>query len=185
MNEQAINVETASTENFAPYGEVLLPPSTEPVYRGIQASTWPTGFRCDDEVRLMYTRFGWQEPVFTKLERHQGVTQTFAALAPRSFVMVVAAATDDDVWPAPEALRAFLVPPGAAVIIGDHVWHALDRFLLEPEPLDCLMLTSGGVQAELEAQYKNGTKPERTNVIDFADQGLRFKLALPESDPSA
>ncbi|MEL6965219.1 MAG: DUF2958 domain-containing protein [Pseudomonadota bacterium] len=150
MNEQAINVEAASTQTFAPYGEILLPPSGEPVYRGIQASTWPTGFRCDDEVRLMYTRFGWQEPVFAKLERHQGVTQTFVALAPRSFVMVVAAATDDDVW------------------------HALDRFLLEPEPLDCLMLTSSGVQAELEAQYKNGTRPERTDVIDFVPLARLF-----------
>lgn len=178
MNEQTIAIEAATPESFEPYGEILLPPSGEPTFRGIQASTWPTGFRCGDEVRLMYTRFGWQEPVFTKLERHRGVTQTFVALAPRAFVMVVARATADGVWPKSEAIRAFTVPPGAAVILGDQVWHALDRFLLEPEPLDCLMLTSGGVQAELEAYYENGTKPDRTDVIDFAERGLRFKLLL-------
>lgn len=177
MNEQIIPIEPAEVSTFEPFGELLLPPPGEPVYRGIQASAWPTGFRCEDEVRLMYTRFGWQEPAFTKLERHQGVTQTFVALAPRSFVMVVAAVTPDDVWPEATSLRAFLIPPGAAVIIGDRVWHALDRFLLEPEPLDCLMLTSAGVQAELEAQYTRGTQPTRTDVVDFAERGVGFRLS--------
>jgi ureidoglycolate hydrolase len=177
MNEQIIPIEPGEASSFAAYGELLLPPPGEPVYRGIQASTWPTGFRCEDEVCLMYTRFGWQEPVFTKLERHQGITQTFVALAPRAFIMVVAAATVEGVWPAEDEIRAFLIPPGAAVVIGDRVWHALDRFLLEREPLDCLMLTSAGVQAELEAQYVNGTKPTRTDVVDFADRNVRFRLS--------
>ena len=177
MNEHSIPIEPGEVSSFAAYGELLLPPPGEPVYRGIQASTWPTGFRCEDEVRLMYTRFGWQEPVFTKLERHHGVTQTFVALAPRAFIMVVAAPTEDDAWPEADSLRAFQVPAGAAVVIGDRVWHALDRFLLEREPLDCLMLTSAGVQAELEAHYTKGTKPTRTDVVDFADRNMRFRLS--------
>ncbi len=181
MNEHGITVEPGEVADFAPYGDLVLPPSDAPVYRGIQASTWPTGFRCEDEVRLMYTRFGWQTPIFSKLERHQGVTQTFVALAPRAFIMVVAAATAAGDWPEPEAIRAFLVPPGAAVVIGDRVWHALDRFLLEPEPLDCLMLTSAGVQAELEAQYQSGVKPARTDVVDFAERGMTFRLSWEPS----
>jgi ureidoglycolate hydrolase len=175
--EHVIVVEPGAADAFRPFGELILPPEGEPVYRGIQPATWPTGFRCDDEVHLMYTRFGWQAPVFTRLERHRGVTQTFIALAPRAFVMVVAAPTKGDAWPAPDAIRAFLVPPGAGVIIGETVWHALDRFLLEPEPLDCLMLTSAGVQEELEAQYRGGAMPKRTDVIDFAANGLSFRLS--------
>lgn len=177
MNEHIIAIEPADAKAFAPYGELLLPPAGEPVYKGIQASTWPTIFRADDAVQLMYCRFGWQEHVFTKLERHRGITQTFVALAPRPFVMVVAPQTVADEMPDPKTLRAFLVPSGAAVIIGDAVWHALDRFLLEPEPLDCLMLTSAGVQVEMEAHYQHGTLPTRTDMVDFAEQSKSFRLA--------
>ncbi len=178
LNETTIAVEAATAEAFAPFGELVVPPSGPPVFKGIQASSWPTGFHCADAVQVMFTRFGWQEPSFSKLERHRGVTQTFVALVPRRFVMVVAARTEGDSWPAPGQVRAFMVPPGSAVIIGDEVWHALDRFLLEPEPLDCLMLTSSGVQAELEGQYRHGTSPTRTDVIDFAEQGIGFRLEM-------
>lgn len=176
MNEHIIAIEPADAETFAPFGELLLPPVGEPVYKGVQASAWPTSFRSDDDMQLMYCRFGWQEHVFSKLERHRGITQTFVALAPRSFVMVVAPPTIGDEQPEPNSLRAFLVPPGNAVIIGDAVWHAIDRFLLEPEALDCLMLTSAGVQAELVAQYQSGTLPSRTDMVDFAERSMTFRL---------
>lgn len=179
LSDQLISVEPAEPQAFAPFGEVIAPPPGEPVFRGIQASTWPTGFACVDDVHLMYTRFGYQEPIFTKLERHRGVTQTFIPLAPRAFVMVVAPKTEGPDWPEPQALRAFLFKPGTAVIIGDAVWHALDRFLLEDEPLDCVMLTSSGVQVELEAQYRQGITPTRTDVIDYGTQGRQFRLQLP------
>lgn len=174
----ALSLEPATTEAFAPFGELIAAPEGEPAYRGIQAQTWHTAFASSDPVTLMYTRFGWQEPVFTKLERHRGVTQTFIALQPRAFVMVVAPPTPAGNVPDPESIRAFTIPAGGGVIIGDDVWHALDRFLFEPEPLDCVMLTSSSVQAELEAQYRNGTQPTRTDVTDYAERGLSFRLSL-------
>ncbi|MEO1091186.1 MAG: ureidoglycolate lyase [Pseudomonadota bacterium] len=177
--EFVLPVGDATPAAFAPFGALIAPPAEAPTYRGIQASTWPTGFSCADPVAVMYTRFGWQEPVFSKVERHRGVTQTFVALAPRAFVVAVAAPTTSGLAPMPESLRAFLVPAGHGVIFGEEVWHALDRFLLEPEPLDCVMLTSAVVQAELEAQYRGGGAPSRTELVDFADQGARFRLALP------
>jgi len=176
--QHMIMVEHAHGDLFAPYGELIHQPSGDPVFKGIQVSSWPTIFRCEDDVQLMLARFGWQEPCFTKMERHRGITQTFTPLAPRRFVMVVASPTADDEWPAIENIRAFMVPPGAAVIIGDSVWHALDRFLLEPEPMDFLMLTSAGVQAELEAQNRTGDPPKRTDMIDFADRDMHFRLAI-------
>ncbi|MEZ5935642.1 MAG: hypothetical protein R3F54_27770 [Alphaproteobacteria bacterium] len=121
---------------------LLLRPEGEPVFKGIQASSWPTCFACVDGVQLMYVRFGWQEPLFTKFERHRGITQTFVALMPRRFVMVVAPPAAD--WP--DKRSAPSIPPGAAVIIGDGI--ACSRpFPSEREALDCLMLTSAGVQA--------------------------------------
>lgn len=179
INETLLAVEPVSIDGFAPFGEVLVQPEGGPVFKGIQASTWPTRFACVDDVQLMYVRFGWQEPQFTKFERHRGITQTFVALMPRRFVMVVAPPVAAGDWPDIDAVRAFLIPPGAAVIIGDGVWHALDRFLLEREALDCLMLTSKGVQAELEAQYRSGGKPRRTDVVDYAARRQQFRLDLP------
>ncbi|MEZ5933890.1 MAG: ureidoglycolate lyase [Alphaproteobacteria bacterium] len=179
IKETLLAVEPVSVTAFAPFGELLLRPEGEPSFRGIQASSWPTCFACVDGVQLMYVRFGWQEPLFTKFERHRGITQTFVALMPRRFVMVVAPPAAAGDWPDIDAVRAFLIPPGAAVIIGDGIWHALDRFLPEREALDCLMLTSAGVQAELEAQYQGGGEPRRTDVVDYAARGRQFRLDLP------
>jgi hypothetical protein len=76
----------------------------------------------------MYIHYLHQPMVFSALERHFRVTQTFIPLGGAASVMLVAAPTDPNDWaspPEPGQLRAFYTPDTVGLMLWPGTWHAL------------------------------------------------------------
>jgi ureidoglycolate hydrolase len=95
-------------------------------------------------------------------------------------VMVVAPRTDEtdrSVLPGPESLRAFLVEGSSGVLLWKGVWHALNRFPVQPPSAGFALLTATETQSELERQLHEGVAPQLTQAVDYETHfGIRFEV---------
>lgn len=177
MPENIIQVEPISPDAFAPFGQVIERSSAPPVFENPGLRSWRLDYRAIGDTELMVIEFSEIDMRFDRIERHHDVTQCFLPLSGRWMVMVVApdscAAAPD-----PETVRAFLVAPHQGILLARSVWHALNRFPIGGSAVYAL-LTSRETQAELEHQRAGGPTPRRTDVHDFADAGMAFRLAIP------
>jgi len=98
--------------------------------------------------------------------------------------MVVAAPTDPDDWsavPAPNALRAFLIPGDCGIMLWRGTWHALTRFPVCPEGAAFAMITGYETQRELERQKASGTEPKLTQEVDYLERSaIGFRVIDPD-----
>ena len=179
MIHHPIALEPFSAEAFAPFGWPVAMGAGEPVFQAQHIRSWNVAFEVDDALRLMLAWYAQLPLRLHLIERHTAVTQAFVPLGDFPSVMVVASGGPDAV-PAPEALRAFLVPPFTGIVLRRNAWHALTRFPIGPAGGAFALLTSAATQAELEAQAGGGPLPELTRVIDYRALGLAFEVIDPQ-----
>jgi ureidoglycolate hydrolase len=173
-------LERMTHEAFEPFGSIIeAPQPSPPDLDGDLTRGWEVPFEADGPVQVLalYTQHGGSR--FSKLERHSHVTQTFIAVSGSVSAVAVAPGSPDR--PDPEAIRAFLVEPPRAYVLGRGVWHSLDRFPLQAPGATFVMVT------ELETTTELRKPPElweRTAVYDYSVDGLVFGLAFPEVTPA-
>lgn len=173
-------LEPLSEEAFAPFGAIIGPSSTPPIFVNPKLNAWRMDYESDGPTELMFDRFFHQPLSFSRMERHFAVTQCFIPLGEVATVMVVAAPTDPAdpaAIPAPEDLRAFLFGVDYGLMLWRGTWHALDRFPVSPPHADFALLTCENTQQELEAEKRDGSRPTLTQEIDYATLGdLHFTI---------
>ena len=119
--------------------------------------------------------------VLSKFERHLTMTETRISLGMR-YVIVVAGATsiaDRHRLPDPESVRAFLMKPGAGVLLKRGTWHALNCFTVGELFADSAFIN----EIEAEAELVNIDDPgqlERTHIVDVDSADWEFKVADPD-----
>ena len=162
-------IEPMTPESFAPFGW-LLESSGEPPDRRVMT---PLPFECDGRATVHAI---WQPCAgrsFSRLERHFGVTQTFAQLSGSPSVVCAAPPTDladPGAAPRPEDVRAFLIDPGRAFSFARGAWHSLDRYVLAPPGATFVILN---------------VDPNPTQIVDYADGTSRRYADLGAGPPPA
>jgi len=158
-------VEPASHEEFAPFGQLISEQDAAPAFHGDGLRSWQLANDVDGTTELMFIRYEYKPMIFSTIERHFNETQCFIPLAGAAMVMVVAPRTDEtdrSVLPGPESLRAFLVEGSSGVLLWKGVWHALNRFPVQPPGAGFALLTATETQSELERQSANSSAGEGT-----------------------
>ena len=174
--EVQVPVERLSEAAFAPFGHIVGAGGRPPDFEAGHLWNWRVAFEADGPTEVLLIRYKYQEPVFSKLERHFHVTQGFIPLGSNASLMVVAAPTDPDdraAIPPPEAVRCFLMDGSAGVVLHRGTWHALARFAVAPPHVDFAFLTERATQADIEAN----DPPQRTQIVDYRQAFARhFRL---------
>jgi ureidoglycolate lyase len=183
MRTIEIKLEPISAELFAPFGEILEKKSSEPKYTAKNMESWPIQFSIDGKTELMINRFYYQPLEFSMMERHFHVTQSFLPFGKTPMAMIVSAPNDlDDLSsiPKPEEICAFYVDGTTGIMLWKGTWHALHRFPLNDPYVDLGLITEMETQSELEISLSQGTKPMRTQAIDYEElMGVNFKVVDP------
>jgi ureidoglycolate lyase len=178
-----IPVEPASHEAFAPFGQLISEQDTAPAFHGDGLRSWRLAYDIDGTTELMFIRYEYKPMIFSTIERHFNVTQCFIPLAGTGVVMVVAPRTDEtdrSALPAPESLRAFLVEGSSGVLLWKGVWHALNRFPVQPPGAGFALLTTAETQSELVRQLHEDVAPLLTHAVDYETHfGIRFEVVDP------
>jgi ureidoglycolate lyase len=178
-----IAIEPLSEDTFAPFGAIIGPSSTPPIFRNAKLHAWRMAYESNGPSELMFDRYFHQPLRFSTLERHFAVTQCFIPLGHVPTVMVVAAPTDPSdrrAIPPPEALRAFLFDVDYGLMLWRGTWHALDRFPVNPPHADFALLTCENTQRELEKEKRDGSRPTLTQVVDYATlEEIHFTIEDP------
>jgi len=178
-----IKLEPISAETFAPFGEIIEKKSSEPIFTGKNMDSWQVNFSIDGTTALMINRFYYQPLEFSMMERHFHVTQSFLPFGKIPMAMIVSAPTDFDDWssiPKPKDIHAFYLDGTQGVMLWKGTWHALHRFPLDPPHVDLGLITEKETQHELELGLIKGTKPKRTQAIDYEQLlNLNFKIVDP------
>lgn len=117
-----IPLEPLTAEAFAPFGEVLTPPTPgkrdhfERALTNGRPAAWPS-------LSLVHVDTAATLPlVARRLERHPASSQSFVPLGPVPFLVVVAPKRGNG-GPDPDGLRAFAAGGGQGVTYGADVWH--------------------------------------------------------------
>ena len=181
LTVRTVRVEPVTREAFAPFGDLLTTEGVEKltrhVYDGTIESYHPGAFESDRPVEFVLSRMRVRRFEAIYLERHFMLTQTFIPLGGKPFVMVVAAPDsplENDI-PAPEHVRAFLVPGDAAVNIHRGTWHE------PPFPLvdgTLVLMTNHQVLMEGLASEVDANKELQKPDLDKRNVGERAKLVL-------
>ena len=138
----AVTATAISAEAFAPFGDVVLPPTS-----GVRTD-WSSAFANNrPEARIsLYTSgvaaIGFPASL-TMMERHEHSFQSFMPLDASRYLVCVAPGGDGDL-PNVAGVRAFIVGAGTGITYRANVWHhpmvALDR----TAQFAVLMWQSGG-----------------------------------------
>ena len=178
-----IRLEPISAEIFAPFGEIIEAKRSEPIFTGKNMDSWQMQFSIDGTTALMINRFYYQPLEFSMMERHFHVTQSFLPFGKIPMVMVVSGPTDfDDRSSIPKTadIRAFYLDGTQGIMLWKGTWHALHRFPLHHPHVDLGLITEMETQSELESAVVKGTKPNRTQAIDYEQLlNLNFNVVDP------
>lgn len=116
-------LEPISRAAFAPFGDLV-----EAIEDGVPYG--PDDARLDLSLgtpRFYIMRLDPRPLLVRRITRHRHVTQTLASVGGRPWMIAVAPPADLDdpaAEPAPESVRAFLVPGDAAIVLRRGTWHA-------------------------------------------------------------
>lgn len=183
METIEMRLEPISAEIFAPFGEIIEKKRSEPIFTGKNMESWQMQFSIDGTTELMINRFYYQPLEFSMMERHFHVTQSFLPFGKIPMAMIVSAPTDFDdssSIPKPEEICAFYLDGTQGIMLWKGTWHALHRFPLHPPHVDLGLITEMETQHELQSVLNKGTKPKRTQAIDYEQLlNLNFKVVDP------
>ena len=125
---RAITAEALTAESFAPYGRIVAFDGSAPELvrtAGSVGSDWTDAYDERPITRetpsLGMTSAPGAPFVSTVMERHANVEEALLP-AGRAIVLAVAEASAATA-PAADDVRAFLIPPGAAVVLTPGTWH--------------------------------------------------------------
>lgn len=126
-----------TTENFAPFGELIAP-----IEDGVPFGPADAKLDLTQGIpRLYIMRLPRKGLVFKQITRHRGVTQCLSALGGKSWLLAVAPPKNFDdpkAEPALEDIAGFLIPGTVAVKLHRGTWHAGPYF--EDEEINFLNL---------------------------------------------
>ena len=184
-NVVQIHLKRLTAEAFAPFGQLICECSDEPpTFEGQELRSWHFDLEVDGTTELMYIHYAHKPIVFSTVERHFRVTQTFIPLGGAASVMVVAPPTDPKDWdsvPEPSQYCAFYVPGTVGIMLWRATWHAMTRFPINPHGAGFAFLTDASTQRELETQEDDGIPAKLTQQIDYLQRdGISFKVVDPE-----
>jgi ureidoglycolate lyase len=136
-------VEPATAEALAPFGTLISAAPQRPLFAAWPGTEvfGPFDVVLEGPAEILQARLGAASfPArVALLERHPRHTQVYLGANGRPFVMVLAPANTGP-FPDLEALRAFLVPGGAGVVLTRGVWHEFP-LALEHDTLVNILLT--------------------------------------------
>ena len=183
METIEIRLKPISAEIFAPFGEIIEKKDSPPIFTSKSMESWQMQFSIDGTTELMINRFYYQPLDFSMMERHFHVTQSFLPFGKIPMAMIVSEPTvfdDPSSIPKPEEIRAFYLDGTQGIMLWKGTWHALHRFPLHPPHVDLGLITEMETQHELESALVKGTKPKRTQAIDYEQLlNLNFKVVDP------
>jgi ureidoglycolate hydrolase len=115
-----LETQPLTPETFAPFGALIVP------------SAYGKHFGPDDaqldlscgQPRLYIMRSPFHGMEFTRITRHQQVTQCLGARDDRDWFIAVAPPDDARAEPDPDTLRAFHIPGDTAIKLHRGTWHA-------------------------------------------------------------
>lgn len=124
-------------EAFAPYGQIIKPRKSGDQgdraykYRAGEEPTHVDLVLTNGEPMLRIMHQFKRGLIFTKLARHQRVSQCLGALQGKEWFIAVAEPTDatDDVHPRLDQLTAFRIPGDRIIKIHVGTWHAGPHFV--------------------------------------------------------
>ena len=183
METIEIRLESISAEIFTPFGEIIEKKSSVPIFTGKSMESWQMQFSIEGTTELMINRFYYQPLEFSMMERHFHVTQSFLPFGKIPMAMIVSEPTvfdDPSSIPKPEEIRAFYLDGTQGIMLWKGTWHALHRFPLHHPHVDLGLITEMETQHELESALVKGTKPKRTQAIDYEQiLNLNFRVVDP------
>lgn len=168
LTEVSVPVAPMTPSAFAPYGEAFG--RMEALPARVMAAT---GFEHEGRITLgtIWNPAGGH--VFSRLERHFGVTQAFVQLSGAPAVVCVAPPSDRDdpeALPDPRDVRGFLIDPGQGWLFHRGTWHGLDR---------CVLAAPGATFMIVNVA------PNPTQVVDFAARESSMHEDLDTAPPRA
>lgn len=185
VDVRTVEAEPLTLEGFAPYGDVIGPDGRDRLPINLYGGTvdaYNIPVVAEEPFEFLVNRLRYRGLRIHNLERHKGLSQAFIPMDGAPFIQVVAAADaplENDV-PAPDSVRAFIVPGNRGVQINTNVWHE-PPFPLQAEQL--LIVTSHqsltkGLQAKVDASQEIGELDvDKRNITDRAGYELRVSLS--------
>lgn len=176
-SRQIIHVEELTAPGFRPFGAVISPLADDHKFADRPSLLSPHSmlelpFEIEGTAALYVIRYPRQEMVATRFERHLTMTETRIALRD-AVVFVVGVATPADARPEPGSIRAFLIRPGAGIVLDRGVWHAVSCFPVVGDWTDLVFLSERESEHELERAHP---PLARTETYDFASESLVFEI---------
>lgn len=143
-----LDVEPATTEALAPFGQILgssagAPPVPVDFYRGRVRMSYPVAFRCEHPVELTLASLSPREAEVRYMERHFQHTQTFIPLGGKPFVAVMAPPSEGEL-PDIDAVRAFRFDGSAGFALHLGTWHEFPFALEEGTEMVVVLSTQTG-----------------------------------------
>lgn len=177
-------LESLTSEAFAPFGLVLAPGACQPRFQGNKGRGWRADLHAaDGGTELLVLSYEFQEWSVRLLERHFHVTQAAVALGGAASILVVAPPTaraGPNALPNPLSMRAFLVHGSEGYLLREAVWHAVDRFPVEPPAAAFVLVTDRLTTDELVEHGLQGPGLERTECVDVC---TAFGRSVRVTDP--
>lgn len=127
-HERVISAEDLTLEAFAPFGRVIQTPAQPPTRSGPGWQAWYgyAALECDQPLIFGSVVTEFRDVVVEVMERH---THTFELLYPHDHELIQPLAPpaeldDPEARPSAEAIRAFLIPAGSAIVMHPGTWHS-------------------------------------------------------------
>ena len=180
-----LKVEPMTEDSFEPYG-FILDAKDHPVDHRILATS---DYEADGKTIVGVIWQPFQGQIFSQLERHFGVTQSFIQMSGSPAVVAVAVPTNLDdpmAIPSPEDVKAFLINPSKGFSFKVGTWHSLNRYVLSPPGATFAIINSVPNPTQLVDLEKNYSltytdldSDKNPHRLDLEDgPGVSFEIGL-------
>jgi ureidoglycolate hydrolase len=120
---RTLPAEPITAEAFRPFGDLMLP-----IEDGVPFGSDEATLDLTQGISRFYVmRLDYRPLRFSRITRHRKVTQCLASVGGKPWMIAVAppyGPDDPAAEPAPDDIRAFLVPGNAAIKLHKGTWHA-------------------------------------------------------------
>jgi ureidoglycolate lyase len=127
-HERVVQAEALTSEAFALFGRVIQTPTEPPTRSGPGWQAWYgyAALECNQPLVFGSVMTEFRAVVVDMMERHN---HTFELLYPHDHELIQPLASPKDLddpesRPHPEAIRAFRIPPGSAIVMHPGTWHS-------------------------------------------------------------
>jgi len=179
LKRRRLEVERATEEALAPFGEILgsdvaMPGRPLNFYKGVIRK--PARFVSDDQTELSVVRLQRRPLEVKYIERHFKHTQTFVPLSGKPFIVVMAPPEEVE-YPALDKIRAFLFDGSAGFCMKIGCWHEFPYAVVDDT--DLVVILRGETVSDLKRVVNDeafGEDLDKKNLWTRA--GTVIELAL-------